>query len=1000
MRFLQSTFASIVLALMGHLTIVAQNASVAEVYDSMTAASETLLTGNINDEERQDLQQLGVVNGYLTALNYMHRAEGRYEEAIEILLRILPDADNELLPRIQRQLPVAWYLEGMELWSVQKYDSALVCLQKAKDGFHENRESIDEIKTWKLMALTREYLYDFVGAMADLRQAGNLALSGHFDSMLISVLIEQYELSEQLGDSEQLLAVAVRMDSLVAATDSQEILFEYCNHYGNVARKQGHFEQAGRWFGKNDTYIRGLDDSHISDKYRHYNNLSNLYISSGKYEEALEYATLGKTIFQKQYDEHEASYYLPYADLAYIYSIMGDSLNCFHNLDTLFMSLNMIDEPRGKQNIYISRAGCYAKFKRYDMALADYKKADEIMAVKYNDNDGGRIRILPLMAGMEHNLGHYEESERLYRLYADKVSELVGGDHLDYIDALGYQANAEAFAGHINAACQDYVTAVSKLKEQIRQTIPYLNAVDREGYWMRVSELIQNMTPFALEAGEFQTDFTKACYDGLIVSKAFLLDTERSTYDLIRSSGTADDLDDYYRIVSMRSKLKELERYGTIYEDSILKLTSSIRKLENQLAGCSRSYGDMTDFMNIDYNEIKGRLHDGDVLIDFTDYVSKTAGRVYAAYLVDSKQKKPILKKLFAESLVDSMQVEYPDQYYESPNAEMMYQLLWAPFAEYVADGATVYYVPSQLLFQIALESIPLEDGTILGDHYHFVRLSSARQVVTLDTQLHFDRTVARSNAVLYGGLLYDMEAEDWEDEVRKYDVPSLFAVRGGDILRGNSIFRPLPGSRSEVDSIERIITLHDLKVESYTDKQGTEESFVCMSGNAPQILHVATHGFFYSPDEAQKIDYLQGYKDAMALSGLVLAGGNAAWLGREVPDGVMDGILTASDIAGLDLGNTEMAVLSACQSGNGQVTAEGLYGLQRAFKKAGVKTLVMSLWNVGDMVCYEFMNLFYANLMDKDNNYNKRKAFDAAKSMIRAKYSEPFYWACFVMLD
>ncbi len=172
------------------------------------------------------------------------------------------------------------------------------------------------------------------------------------------------------------------------------------------------------------------------------------------------------------------------------------------------------------------------------------------------------------------------------------------------------------------------------------------------------------------------------------------------------------------------------------------------------------------------------------------------------------------------------------------------------------------------------------------------------------------------------------------------------------------------------------------------------------MSGNAPQILHVATHGFFYSPDEAQKIDYLQGYKDAMSLSGLVLAGGNAAWLGREVPDGVMDGILTASDIAGLDLGNTEMAVLSACQSGNGQVTAEGLYGLQRAFKKAGVKTLVMSLWNVGDMVCYEFMNLFYANLMDKNNNYNKRKAFDAAKSMIRAKYPEPFYWACFVMLD
>jgi CHAT domain-containing protein len=209
-----------------------------------------------------------------------------------------------------------------------------------------------------------------------------------------------------------------------------------------------------------------------------------------------------------------------------------------------------------------------------------------------------------------------------------------------------------------------------------------------------------------------------------------------------------------------------------------------------------------------------------------------------------------------------------------------------------------------------------------------------------------------------------------------------------------------LPGSKKEVDEIEQILKSHQLKVVSYTGKRGTEESFLTINGKAPQILHVATHGFFYTPDEAQEIDYLRGYEDAMSLSGLIMSGGNAAWRGRELPPGVLGGILTASNIARLDLNKNELTVLSACQSGRGQATPEGLYGLQRAFKKAGVKTMIMSLWYVSDVIGTEFMNLFYENLFDKDNHYNKRQAFDKAKSAIREKYSEPFYWACFVMVD
>jgi len=796
------------------------------------------------------------------------------------------------------------------------------------------------------------------------------------------------------------LLIKQRMDSLADASSDKQIRFSYYNYLGDVAKAQGNYNLSIQWYRKNDAYIAQMGDgNNNADKYLHYVNLRNLYMKVNNMEEALQYAMLCKDEFQKNTEASDKSYYMPYGGIADIYRQKGDSTRCFQYLDTLFFSLPRLDEPNESSKLFIMRAICHSSFKNYDKAMEDIRKADELLATRYDEKNGDRIKLLSLMGGMEHKLEHHQEAERLYRKYAEGIKQIYGDNHTEYINALDYLANAEGFADHIKTACSDYMAATDKLKRQIQDRLPYLTTAEREGYWNSVSQLLIAMTSFALRAQEEQTAFTSACYDGLVLLKAFLLDTERSTFDLIKNNGTDKNLRDFTMIAAMQSKIREWEKEGNSRSDSILKLTTRIRRMEELLSKDCRGYGDMTAFTNIGYREIKNILKDGDVLIDFTDLVSETLGRVYAAYLVDNKQDYPLLQKLFAESKIDSMQISYPDQYYDSPYAERLYKLLWLPFKDKVAEGATVYYVPSQLLFQIALESLPLEDGSLLGDHYHFVRLSSARELVNLDKTP--DTSIASTNtkAVLYGGLLYDLDANDWEKESKKYDVSSLLAVRG-DMVRGDSIFRPLPGSRKEVDAIEKILKSHGLNVESLTGKQGTEESFLNMNGKAPQMLHVATHGFFYTPDEAQQIDYLRGYKDAMSLSGLIMSGANAAWQGKETPKGVLDGILTASNIARLDLSNTSLAVLSACQSGKGKTTPEGLFGLQRAFKKAGVKTMIMSLWNVSDVVSIEFMKLFYENLLDKNNRFDKRKAFNKAKSSIRKKYPEPSYWACFIMLD
>lgn len=384
------------------------------------------------------------------------------------------------------------------------------------------------------------------------------------------------------------------------------------------------------------------------------------------------------------------------------------------------------------------------------------------------------------------------------------------------------------------------------------------------------------------------------------------------------------------------------------------------------------------------------------MLIDFTDYFSQSQGRKYAAYIINKVQDYPLLKPLFAERQIDSLGIVRSDMFYDKDYAQDVLQLLWEPLKTNIPVGTTIYYVPSQLLFQISLESLPLADGSLLGSHYHFVRLSSARELVKMKSKSNSNKA---NTAVLYGGLQYDLETTAMAEESKKYDLSNLLALRG-EIARGDSVFHELQGTKEEILKIEDLLKKNKWQVTPYMGKNGTEESFLNMHGKSPKLLHLATHGFYYTPNRAENVDYLKGYTDAMSLSGLVLSGGNAAWLGKPLPKGVLGGILSANDIARLDLSNTDMVVLSACQTGQGKATSEGLYGLQRAFKKAGVGTIVMSLWSVSDKTTSEFMTTFYERLADTHNAWNKRKAFEEAKEIIRKKHPDPFHWAAFVMLD
>jgi CHAT domain-containing protein len=215
--------------------------------------------------------------------------------------------------------------------------------------------------------------------------------------------------------------------------------------------------------------------------------------------------------------------------------------------------------------------------------------------------------------------------------------------------------------------------------------------------------------------------------------------------------------------------------------------------------------------------------------------------------------------------------------------------------------------------------------------------------------------------------------------------------------------FNYLQGTKTEVETVAANAKNTNWKVQTYTNTNASEDNFKNLSGeNAPKILHIATHGFYFPPTKTKPTNFITEDKNTpkdfpLLRSGLVLSGVNNYWGKDTLLENKEDGIVTAQEISTLNLLNTDLVVLSACQTALGDINgSEGVYGLQRAFKMAGVKKLLMSLWEVPDAETAELMQLFYSNVFKGETYYT---AFRKAQLALKAKYKDPTKWAGFVLV-
>ncbi len=490
----------------------------------------------------------------------------------------------------------------------------------------------------------------------------------------------------------------------------------------------------------------------------------------------------------------------------------------------------------------------------------------------------------------------------------------------------------------------------------------------------------------------FETNLDTA-YDLSLSMKGAMLQSDIDFRDRVYATQNNDLIGRYEHLNSLEQTRRE-----TAEEDESELLAEEIYYKERELIHDLSIYDSGKSKKT--WREVQSALPYNGVAIEFVNYIVSEESVEYAALLLRKGWDAPKMVSLFEKSELDKLTAAGIAKTYSGHVGKQIAGLIWGQLEEFIDEGDNVYFSPSGVLHHLAIESLPTEDNRLMSERYNLYRLSSTKQLCYDHPAPQYDKVV------LYGGLTYDLDEDTMVAESRAYtSARDMYAMRG---FEADSLYRDgwraLPGTKREVENISTALARADIQNSVFEGQAGNEESFRTLSGQQNRIIHIATHGFFLPLEEAREKDYFSSMNDnvpeadnSMRRSGLMLAGGNRAWRGESVPDGVEDGVLTSQEIVSLDLRGADLVVLSACETGLGEVTGEGVFGLQRAFKKAGAQTLVMSLWRVSDAATEVMMSEFYTNLLA---GKSKRESFLAAQAAVRSKFSEPYYWAAFIMLD
>lgn len=707
-------------------------------------------------------------------------------------------------------------------------------------------------------------------------------------------------------------------------------------------------------------------------------NLGNLYYETGKYADAERLLEEAKAIRQKTLDNHHPDYATSLNNLARLYSSNGQ----YAKAEFLFLEA---------KDICVKTLGVH-----HPLYAASLKNLAQLYTIK----------------------GDFGKADSLFLEAKEIFAATLGKDHPNYAAALGGLARLYRATNRISESAPLLLELNGLIRQLIEKSASYFSEKEMLAYLQTYEEDVAKFHSFAQINPT--REFICGSFDNALFYNGYLLDNARY---LARAVAQADSLtrdifdrwqgckrrlaNEYAKPIAERRVIAETEAEAEGYEKILT------RKLP--------VFGEIRQAPH--WQDVRDHLRKGEAAVEFIHYhcynPKKTDSIMYAALVLLPGDSCPHFIPLCEQRPLDNLLHEkYPDKRYQrTGSGNSLYSLLWQPIEPYLKGAGTVYYTPSGALHSVNLDGImlnPREDSTLI-DKYKLVRLGSTRQLAAPVTA-----KIAGNDALLLGDIRYDADSTAIQTENLKNRVAMRGSSEEGlpefaDSLRQIPGFGPLPSTRTEVEFIRQLMGQKKFKARMFTDSRASEEVFkqladsISASGASARVLHLATHGYFSPNPKSNERRSKGGFSDESVFrvsehpflrSGLVLAGGNhACQTGKPFKAGMEDGILTAYEISAMSLLNTELVVLSACETGLGDVSGnEGVYGLQRAFKIAGAQYLIMSLWEVPAEATKDLMSTFYRNWLDRKMDIPT--AFRVAQLEMKKKNKDPEMWAGFVLVQ
>lgn len=660
----------------------------------------------------------------------------------------------------------------------------------------------------------------------------------------------------------------------------------------------------------------------------------------------------------------------------------------------------------------------YKRIASYSKAEDFLRKSLDIRRELYKKDHPELASIIENVAGLYSELGMLDKADQLYRESYEMRKRLYSMGHPDLVTSMFNLALNCTRMGNNDEADQLYNDAIYMIRDLILGFFPTFTEHEKSEYWNTQFLNYEQFYNFALTRVADNPSILKDVVNCRLLTKGMLLNSSQKVRRRILKSKNDDLINTYNEWIELRELIGKIfnlnqeqiasQRYNV---DSLTKAANS---LERALTSKSEDFAGAYDKKEYSWMNIKSALKKGEAAIEIIRLKKfgmiphsfspefKVPGfsdtSIYAALITTSASKNPdlviinngneledIYLKAYHKLINDTKaRKTFPEQIQKG--LQELYAKYWEPIAKRLGNARDIYLSPDGVYNLVNINTlINPKNGKYVLDEADIKVVSNLKDILVKKRP----SKLARGKALLIGAPKFNIE------EINE-DQKELYASR--------KTLQPLPGSDKEISRVNQLLNRKKWQIDTYTGENANESNL--KNTESPTILHIATHGEFI--EDTAQISRIFGVKgsyhqidDPLRYSFLYFTGAETTINSKRktVEDIVNldDGLLSAYEAMNLNLDNTELVILSACETGLGRIeVGEGAYGMQRAFLVAGARSVLMSLWSIDDEATQKLMDYFYENYL---SGMNKRDALRKAQLTLKAEKPEFYYWGAFVIV-